>query len=154
MTVAQIRIALVLSALGTLASCNDPPPEAPAPQSQLVAPHAVDGDLDLEAPDPVPGPSDAFYDRYHAYMTADAKRDYLSTPEGERFERFGLRMLDYQLREDLLREHEHALTRDEKDVYRRLPTADACRRFVAERTRRRGPNSVAPTQTSSRTNDR
>jgi hypothetical protein len=137
---ATIARVLVLTAFAALGACNDPPPEVPAPQSQLVAPHAIDGGLDDEPADLALGPSDAFYDAYHGYMGPELKRDYLTTPESDRFERFGLRLLDFQLREDLLREHQHELTRDEKDVYRRLPTAEACRKYVADRaTRRKGP---------------
>ena len=58
---------------------------------------------------------------------------HLLTPEDERFERFSIRLLDFELREQLLLAHQDELTREEKDAYRRLPDAGACRRFVLER---------------------
>jgi hypothetical protein len=67
-------------------------------------------------------------------MSSELKREYLATPEEERFDRFGLRLLDFQLREELLLEHQEDLKREEKDQYRRLPSAEACRRFILERS--------------------
>ncbi|MBI3724100.1 hypothetical protein HY251_09135 [bacterium] len=137
----------LLGALGATA-CTEAPPPAPTPPSGLVPSEPLDHESDKAAVDPALGPADAWYDRYHAYMTAEARRDYLVTPEPDRFERFGTRLLDYQLREELLREHQDELTRDEQDAYRSLPSAESCRGFIRERAGRApaapGKDPLAP----------
>jgi len=115
------------------ASCNDPPPEAPAPPVGIVSTDTIGGGLEDQAVEPGLGRPDHWSETYGAYMTPELKREYLGCPEDERFDRFGLRLLDFQLREELLQEHQDDLTREEKDQYRRLPTAEACRRFVLAR---------------------
>jgi hypothetical protein len=108
--------------------------EPPVPPSQIVPPPTIGPGLDEHAVPATWGRRDAWFDAFQGYMPVEMQRDYLGTPEDDRFERFGLRLLDFQLREDLLREHHDELTRDEQDFYRRLPSAEACRRYVAERS--------------------
>lgn len=129
------RLLLALAAgagVAALAGCNDPPPRPPTPPRELVPPVALSGNLDETPIEPALGKGDAWSDAYGAYMTRDELAAYVRTPESERFERFGLKLLDYQLREDLLREHKDDLNREQQDAYRHLPTADACRRYIAE----------------------
>jgi hypothetical protein len=126
---------LVMGALATLAiaGCNDPPPDAPPPPIGIGPSPAIGGGLDDEPVEPGIGRPDYWSETYGAYMSPELKREYLLTPEDERFERFGLRILDFELREQFLLAHQDELTREEKDAYRRLPDADACRRFVRAR---------------------
>ncbi len=128
--------AIILSALSLgaiLAGCNDPPPDAPPPPVGIVASPAIGGGLEDEPVEPGIGKPDHWSETYGAYMSPELKREYLLTPEDERFERFDMRLLDFELREQLLLAHQDELTREEKDAYRRLPDAQACRRFVSER---------------------
>ncbi len=124
--------AILLGAL-LLAGCNDPPPDAPPPPSGIQPTPAIGGGLEDEPVEPGIGRPDHWSENYGSYMSPELKREYLRTPEEERFERFGLRILDFQLREQFLLAHQEDLTREEKDAYRRLPDADSCRRFVRER---------------------
>lgn len=117
---------------GLGAGCNDPPPDAPPPPIGIRPTPEIGGRLDEEPVEPGIGKPDHWSETYGAYMSPDLKREYLSTPEDERFERFGLRLLDFELREQLLLAHQEDLTREEKDAFRRLPDADACRRFVRQ----------------------
>lgn len=117
-----------------LASCNDPPPDAPAPPSGIYAAQALGDGLEAPPIKPGLGPPDYWSETFGAYGSPEFWDEYRSTPLDERFDRFGLRLLDYQLREEYLRDHPEVLTRDEQDLYRRLPDAQACRRFIQERS--------------------
>ena len=124
--------AIVLGVL-VAAGCNGPPPDAPPPPLGIAQAPAIGGGLEDEPVEPGIGRPDHWSETYGVYMSPELKREYLMTPEDERFERFGLRILDFQLREQFLLAHQHDLTREEKDAYRRLPDAEACRRFVRVR---------------------
>jgi len=128
----RIRITMVGLLIGGFIGCNDPPPEAPAPPPGIAVAPAIPTGLDEEPVEPGLGHPDHWSEIYGVYMTPELRREYLATPEDERFDRFGLLLLDYRLREDLLQEHQEDLTREEKDRYRRLTSADACRRFILE----------------------
>ena len=130
------RLAASLASAAALAACTDAPPPRPTPATEIVPPVPLDHESDKTPVDPSLGPPDPWYDRYHAYMTAETRKQYLRTPDAERFERFGTRLLDYELREELLREHQDELTRDEQDAYRSLPSAEACRTFIRDRAGR------------------
>ncbi len=131
MTVVRGRIAAcVLFLLVALASCNEPPPAEPTARPGVGGSAMIGGGLEDQPVEPGLGRPDHWSETYGAYMAPDFKREYLSTPEDERFDRFGLRLLDFQLREELLLEHQEDLKREEKDQYRRLPTAEACRHFI------------------------
>ncbi len=150
-SVSASRAFALLAAVGllvALAGCNDPPPRPPTPPRELVPPVALSGNLDETPIEPALGKGDAWSDAYGAYMTHDELAAYVTTPEPERFERYGLKLLDYQLREDLLREHKDELNREQQDAYRRLPSAEACRRFVAEHRPREGGGEPAPVGTA------
>jgi hypothetical protein len=136
-----LRVMLPLALLG--AGCNDPPPEAPTAPVGIRPSYEIGGGLEDEPVEPGIGRPDYWSETYGAYMTPELKREYLATPEDERFEQFGLRLLDFELREQLLLAHQEDLTREEKDAYRRLPDADACRRFVLAR-------GAAPVTTNTR----
>ena len=138
----RIRVGMMVAIL-LLSGCQDPPPEPPVAAPALVPPPSIALPLDDDPAEPG-GKTDAWFDAYKAYMSRELKREYLATPEDERFERWSLRLLDFQLREDLLRAHPEALTDDQREAYRRLPNADACRRFVSEHT------DMAPVSTATR----
>lgn len=66
---------------------------------------------------------------------SDSLRDYVgpefrATPEEERFARFGRRLLEYRLREDLLTEHRWALSQQDVDAFSGEPDYDASERFL------------------------
>lgn len=130
-----IVLLAALGAAGIVSSsgCSSSELEAPKPPGEIVPPPTIGPGLDEHAVPASWGKRDAWFDAFQSYMSLDMQRDYLGTPEDERFERFGLRLLDFQLREDFLREHQDELTRDEQDSYRRLPSAEACRHYVGER---------------------
>lgn len=136
------RLLLLAAVASSLFACNDPPPRAPTPPGDLVPPVALSGSNDETPVDPALGKPDAWYDAYSGYMIRDTQREYLSTPEDERFERFGLLLLDYQLREDLLRKHQDELTRDDQDAYRRLPSAEECRKFIRDHAQVTSPGTT------------
>jgi hypothetical protein len=133
MTVVNGRIAACVF-LVAFASCNDMPPAEPTAPPGVGASPMIGGGLEDQPVEPGLGRPDHWSETYGAYMSPELKRDYLATPEEERFDRFGLRLLDFQLREELLLEHQEDLKREEKDQYRRLTSAEACRRFILERS--------------------
>jgi hypothetical protein len=129
--------AIVLVSLVSLATlsagCNDPPPEAPRPPVGIGVAPTIGGGLEDEPVEPGIGRPDYWSETYGAYMSPELKREYLATPEDERFDRFGVRLLDFELREHFLLAHQEDLTREEKDAYRRIRDADESRRFVLAR---------------------
>jgi hypothetical protein len=155
-TTARLSRLVPVVALALAQACNDPPPRPPTPPRELVPPVALAGP-DETPVDQALGPTDAWFEAYSGYMSRPLQREYRNTPPNERFERFGLQLLDYQLREDLLHEHQDELTRDERDDYRTLPSADECRRFIAEHAKRSAPSSrggTAPIGTASAPGER
>src|SRR5688500_15857962 len=83
----------VLCQLGLLgAGCNDPPPDAPPPPVGIAQAPAIGGGLEDEPVEPGIGRPDHWSETYGAYMSPELKREYLMTPEEERFERFGMRI--------------------------------------------------------------
>jgi hypothetical protein len=66
-------------------------------------------------------------------MSTELKVEYLSTPEGERFEKYGERLLEFQRREALLDPHRAALSAAEVERYRALPDYESSVRFLEER---------------------
>lgn len=66
---------------------------------------------------------------------SDSLRDYVgpdfhATPEEERFARFGRRLLEYRLREDLLTEHRWELSQQDVDAFSGEPDFDASLRYL------------------------
>ncbi len=126
--------AIVSLVLYGLLGCNGAPPEAPTPPVGIRPAPEIGGGLDDEPVEPSAGRPDHWSETYGAYMSPSFKRQYLGTAEDERFDRYRLELLDFQLREQLLVAHQDDLTREEKDLYRRLSTAQECRRFISERS--------------------
>ncbi|MCO5172026.1 MAG: hypothetical protein M9894_37485 [Planctomycetes bacterium] len=58
--------------------------------------------------------------------------DFRAAPADERFARFGLRLLEFRLREDLLEEHRWALSQQDVDTFAGQPDHDASERFLRE----------------------
>lgn len=66
---------------------------------------------------------------------SDSLRDYVgpdfhATPEEERFARFGRRLLEYRLREDLLTDHRWELSQQDVDTFSGEPDFDASQRYL------------------------
>jgi hypothetical protein len=122
-----------------LAGCYDAPPPPPTPPERLVPTSVITGNIESVNPE---WEKDAFYAAYEPYMSRESWTDYFQTPPAERFDRYGLKLLDFQLREDLLRENE--LTREQVDAYRKLPSAEACRRFLADLQKREVKSAPPP----------
>jgi hypothetical protein len=154
----SVRRPVVLGLLVSLLGCQGPQPEPPSPPQ--TSPR-IEPEPDKDPADASLGPPDHFYEAYQDYMDPAQRREYLKTPEDERFARFGYQLLDYELRASLLRQHEEELTREERDAYKQLPTAKACREFIASRAGRahgdelpvRG-GGISPVDSASREKER
>ncbi|MBX3471982.1 MAG: hypothetical protein KF878_34450 [Planctomycetes bacterium] len=83
------------------------------------------------APELAGGPAaraDYWTDTLGDYLGAD----FRAAPPDERFARFGARLLEYRLREDLLEEHRWALSQQDVDAFAGQPDHDASERFLRE----------------------
>jgi hypothetical protein len=112
-----------LSAL--LVACNGGDVRPPVPPPELVPQLAgAEEALRRSARD------DHWTERYGDYMQPAELRAYLATPPAERFPRFGGRLLEFALREELLQAHRLELTLEQVEAYRSRPDYDQGRRYL------------------------
>src|SRR5207253_1557134 len=118
-----VAAGFVVLALGAGGCTEDPPvrgerakgPRGPAPVTLTALPAE---------------PGDYWLARFGPYMSAEERRAYEATPEPDRYERFGGKLLEYQRREELLEPYRGRLDAAKIEEYRRLPDFESCRRFL------------------------
>ena len=126
-----LRAAIALLALGAEGCADDPPVKgdrgsgqhAPAPVTRTALPAE---------------PGEYWLVRFGRYMSADERRAYEGTPEADRYERFGARLLEYQRRDELVEPVRGRLDAESVREYERLPDYEACRKFLEGRFREGG----------------
>lgn len=107
---------LLLVALLSLTACGGDDVRPPVPPAELVPQLAGAEDaLGRGARD------DHWTERYGDYMQPEELRAYWSAAPDRRFEAFGLRLLEFALREELLQRHRLQLTLEQVQTYRSQP---------------------------------
>lgn len=114
-----------LVTLVLLAACNGEDVRPPVPTPELVRELAgAEAELQRGARD------DYWTERFGDYMEARELRAYWSTPPEERFQAFGLRLLEFRLREELLQANRLKLTLEQVEAYRSQPDYDQARAYL------------------------
>ena len=98
----------------------------------------VDDTPTIETPTADSAGSDHWIKTFGPYLSEEWKAAYLATPEADRFEVYGERLLDFHRREVILEGARVNLTKAELQRFYGLSDAEACRAYVGELEARPG----------------
>lgn len=106
-------------------ACNGDDVRPPMPPAELVPQLAgAEEALRRSARD------DHWTERYGDYMQPAELRAYWAAAPEDRFDAFGLRLLEFALREELLQRHRLQLTLEQVEAYRSRPDYDQGRQYL------------------------
>lgn len=115
------------SLLLLLAACSEADVRPPVPPAELV-PQLAGAEEALRRS----SRDDLWAERFGDYMAPAELAAYRAAGPEVRFERFGTRLLEFALREELLRAHRLKLTLEQVEAYRSKPDYDQGRAYLEQ----------------------